>query len=67
MTRDQILRLRRLGIKTTRARQFYDDLKQFRWQKAVRYVGTVREFQRVLRMASGDTRPLRVVRPDEAA
>jgi|CZCB01.1.fsa_nt_gi hypothetical protein len=68
MTRDQILRLRRLGIKTSRAQQFYVDLKCFgRWRKAIGYAGRVREFRKVLRLAAKDTRLLQVVNPDEAA
>ncbi|HHV62345.1 MAG TPA: hypothetical protein GXX51_06875 [Firmicutes bacterium] len=62
------LRLRRRGISSPRSQRFYVDLKCFgRWQKAVGYAGPVWEFRRVLRLATGDTRPLRVVGPDEAA
>ena len=65
MARDQILRLRRLGIKTSRAQQFYVELKCFgRWQRAVSYAGPVREFRKVLRLAAGDTRPLQAIRPE---
>lgn len=54
-------------IRNPRAQQLYLDLKCFgKWQKAVRYVGTVRELQRVLRAATKDTRPLRVVPRDAA-
>ena len=61
------MELRRRGIRNPRAQQLYLDLKCFgKWQKAVRYVGTVRELQRVLRAATKDTRPLRVVPRDAA-
>lgn len=60
-------KLKRCGLTTPRAQQFYAALKCFgRWQKSVSYAGTVQEFRKVLRLAARDTRPLRLVRNEVA-